>query len=151
MQKRYSFELMRYQTKFALLQQLRQRRNLLRQGFTLVELMIVVAIIGLLSAVALPQFLNARDTADAKAKVGEAVGLGKECAVFNAASDITPSTVNAPGGGSTLTCGGASPAASILTSRAWTKSLAETCLGSTITSTSIKIAITAGGQMSCTS
>ena len=149
MQKRYSLESMRYQTRFALLQQLRQRQNRLRQGFTLVELMIVVAIIGLLSAVALPQFLNARDTADAKAKLGEAVGIGKECAVFNAASDVTPSTVNAPGGGSPLTCGGASPASLTLTSRAWSKSLAVTCLGSTITATSVHISITPGGQMSC--
>ena len=44
-------------------------------GFTLVELMIVVAIIGLLSAVAIPQFLNARNRADAKSKVGELVGI----------------------------------------------------------------------------
>ena len=57
-------------------------------AFTLVELMIVVAIIGLLSAVALPQFLNARSRADAKSKVGEAVGLAKECAVFDAEADI---------------------------------------------------------------
>ena len=62
-------------------------------GFTLVELMIVVAIIGLLSAVALPQFLGARSRADARAKIGEAVGLAKECAVFNAEADVTSTSV----------------------------------------------------------
>ena len=36
-------------------------------GYTLDERMIVVAIIGLLSAVALPQFLGARSRADARA------------------------------------------------------------------------------------
>ena len=41
-------------------------RNLIEKGFTLVELMIVIVIVGILSAVALPNFLN--QTAKAKAK-----------------------------------------------------------------------------------
>jgi type IV pilus assembly protein PilA len=44
-------------------------RNLLEKGFTLVELMIVIVIVGVLSSVALPSFLNQR----AKAEAAEAV------------------------------------------------------------------------------
>ena len=38
-----------------------------RAGFTLVEIMIVVAIIGLLAAIAIPNFLHARDRSQATA------------------------------------------------------------------------------------
>ena len=38
-----------------------------RKGFTLVEIMIVVAIIGILLAIAIPSFMRARETARAKA------------------------------------------------------------------------------------
>ena len=80
--------------------------------------MIVVAIVGLLlSAVALPQFLNARDWADAKAKVGDLVAISKECFTFNAEADMTSSTLAGPI--NTVTCGGSSSASVTISSRSW--------------------------------
>jgi type IV pilus assembly protein PilA len=55
-------------------------RNLLEKGFTLVELMIVIVIVGVLSAVALPNFLGTKDKAEVGAIAGSMAGLAKECA-----------------------------------------------------------------------
>ena len=134
-------------TQLQLLQQLRKRQGLIKQGFTLVELMIVVAIIGLLSAVALPQFLSTRDRADAKAKVGELVGLSKECGTFNAEADMTSSTIAGPV--NTVTCGGSSPASVTLSSKTWRVSLAIDCVGTTLTAKRTKIEITSVGRLVC--
>jgi type IV pilus assembly protein PilA len=60
---------LRPQLQTALMRQMGQssshKKNLLQKGFTLVELMIVIVIVGILSAVALPNFLN--QTSKAKA------------------------------------------------------------------------------------
>ena len=51
----------------------KKSRNALEKGFTLVELMIVIVIVGILSAVALPNFLSQTD----RAKATEAKSLAK--------------------------------------------------------------------------
>lgn len=135
--------------KLALLQKLREKKNPLQKGFTLVELMIVVAVIGVLSAVALPQFLQARNAAAAGAAIGEAVGVAKECATFIVSGGIgaQPATVS---GGPTVTC--AAGAAGTVISRGFTAGASGLrCLNTTIGSgaTQVTISIPTNGALTC--
>ena len=50
-------------------------------GFTLIELMVVIAIVGILSAVGLPQLLKAQEAAKVSVAEQEAVNYAKECSI----------------------------------------------------------------------
>jgi len=66
---------------YILARKLRRAKNKKQNGFTLIELMVVVAIVGILTAVGLPSLTDALGKADDAAAAGKLDNALKECSV----------------------------------------------------------------------
>ena len=84
------------------------KKNKKQNGFTLIELMVVVAIVGVLTAVGLPQLTKAQDKAKDSAAVATLTNAAKECSLSlitnGDASDFTPANFSVGDNDITGTC-----------------------------------------------
>ena len=67
-----------------------------QKGFTLIELLLVLAIIGIISAIAIPALLGQRERAKAKAVQGNVDAVAGECARVNDTLKENSTTVITP-------------------------------------------------------
>ena len=75
-----------------LIQRLAKSKAKKQNGFTLIELMVVVAIVGVLTAVGLPELSKAQDKAKDSAAIATLTNAAKECSLDLITGEATPTT-----------------------------------------------------------
>ena len=75
--------------------QLFKKRMSNRKGFTLVELLVVVAIIGILAAIAVPKFTEASDTARGAKIIADLRSIESAMQIYRASNPTTLITIEA--------------------------------------------------------
>ena len=79
-----------------------KKDNKVKKGFTILELLVVVAIIAILAVIATPQFLGAIDKSRVSAEIADVTGIGQAVTMYNFDTSAFPlsvtGTVGTPGG-----------------------------------------------------
>jgi prepilin-type N-terminal cleavage/methylation domain-containing protein len=117
-------------------------------GYTLLELIIVVAIIGILSVVMIPQYLRVKESAEATTRIAETISLASQCGVAQQ-THITE-TVTQPFDGSQRVCNGQTTRR--INSRQWAGNASGVkCLSATAgpSHRRVRVIVTVRGALTC--